>query len=1334
MNELPTIPIKIFQYEGELRVLHIMNCLLDTGATHNLLNHEKFINSCIKITPLDQNLNLENAVESAAAQITHQCIVNIQISKNLELEGQTFLLVPNLKYDAILGMPALEGRKLRITRNRTIICNNFMFQNKLNPFTTLYLTSQAKTEPDDIIADENVILSPLDEVYIKIRKIQDLFPNQDVPLTINTSEDLMKFGCLINPVFEKDRKSCKIKNHSNNVIVIEENSKLGFVSRSTVSSPVCSNLISQFLKPKIIDQNPVSNLLVASNKISKDDLRVHNKELEKWRANRNKLVEEVNLSREIDRQVKNTEIKYHSGLRKLLMKHDWSFSRNPNDSGMNQKWLISLELKPSDNGEPSFTRPYRISDPNLSKELDSKIKNMEKFGILQKTTSPWNSPILTVKKKSGGLRVVNNFSANVNKRLICSHFPISPLRVILRKFSEIIARLKRNYPDEEILISAIDFRNGYYVLSIRESQRDITAFICNSVQMRYARLSQGLSLAPSAFQRFLDICFGNLEEDYFSILSYLDDYLLISPASRHVEALDKFFTKCREENIIIALEKCELLSNKVEFLGYIISASGISVKKNKLDNLKKIPYPDTRKRAQAFLGCFNYFTRSVPRLSFYLKPICTAISGDKKYVLTDIMKKSIDILRSKLDSLLTLHHLDLSDEGNNVVFIVSDASLTHAGFAIGNADREGDKLSNFKISAFGSQVFDQVTCDLPSRSRELIALSYALEYFSDLIPVSHPITAIVDHKSLTNVQTQVNLGKGSYHTRIRNAYAIIFNYSNLSLVYSPGDSDILKIADGLSRVFPSEIRPIDKFSLREENNVKLNNFIVTSTQLDREKVKAHQKQDEYCKQIVNNIGSQNDFVVENELLFKKLNGKLLCVIPESLAMDIINFLHIQSMHRGLKAIRRLIHRSNIYIRNMTKLSHFVLTRCLWCQFHTKKYKSKQDQQIVHKPSFMPFQAVCLDLMEFTFATKTIYLLTFLDLFSLFLDSEVIYSKSAEVVSSAILRLAIKYNCGFRSTFITDNGREFKNNQLKIMLNQLGIVQNFTSPYNSRANRIERSHRELRYNLKVLEPNGLTFGHKISLAISAWNNTPQKGLGFKSPAEIIFGFQPLNHLGFLQPKSYEICQPDDVPIEEYDNRINFINEVHQQQSFRNMVKYEESSFDSPQIREGDLVLVHDPKITFGTESARQDNGPYIVIRIILRTAKLRHILTNFETIRNVRFIQKLHLTSKDKENILAQNAKMMKEHKILTLPEIQDVIQPLIKENKKPQSENPRRSDRIKAMSNKSQNEDKSGNRDENDSNRRHQNRKMRGQKRSNDTEKVYKEPNLRRSLRIKNRK
>ena len=403
---------------------------------------------------------------------------------------------------------------------------------------------------------------------------------------------------------------------------------------------------------------------------------------------------------------------------------------------------------------------------------------------------------------------------------------------------------------------------------------------------------------------------------------------------------------------------------------------------------------------------------------------------------------------------------------------------------------------------------------------------------------------------------------------------------------------------------------------------------------------------------------------------------------------------------------------------MTKLSHYVISRCVWCQFHSNRHKKPKDVQIMQKPSFEPFQAICLDLMEFTFASRITYLLTFLDLFTLHIDGEVLYSKSAEVVASAVLRLLMKYNCSFRSTLIMDNGREFKNEHMATMLKSLGIVQTFTSPFNSRANRIERSHRELRHNLKVLNPNGQTFSHKASLAMSAWNASPQKGLNFKSPTELLYGIPPLNHLGFLKERIEE-NNDQEVNDKDLSERLDLLRETHRQQCLRNMLKYEQSAVTVSRIKEGDLVIIHDPKLKMSHDIFQIDKGPFLVIKLILRTAKLRHILSNFETMRNTRYLQKLTLTDDDKKKILNQNLKMIEHHTILPLPKTHGTPLKIMESDQ----ENPRRSERIKLQENKQETESKTN-----------LNKGEKEQRESRVKKNVYKDRQLRRSARIKNRK
>jgi hypothetical protein len=48
--------------------------------------------------------------------------------------------------------------------------------------------------------------------------------------------------------------------------------------------------------------------------------------------------------------------------------------------------------------EPVNTRPYRL--PEMQKiEVDEQVKKLSKEGIIEESSSPWNSPILLVPKK-----------------------------------------------------------------------------------------------------------------------------------------------------------------------------------------------------------------------------------------------------------------------------------------------------------------------------------------------------------------------------------------------------------------------------------------------------------------------------------------------------------------------------------------------------------------------------------------------------------------------------------------------------------------------------------------------------------------------------------------------------------------------------------------------------------------------------------------------------------------------------------------------------------------------------------------------------------------------
>ena len=360
------------------------------------------------------------------------------------------------------------------------------------------------------------------------------------------------------------------------------------------------------------------------------------------------------------------------------------------------------------------------------------------------------------------------------------------------------------YPNDPILFTNCDIRNGYYSVSIRNSKRDYTAFIVGHEQLRYRRLSQGLSLAPSTFSHFMSEVFSSLKkrgEDSgkFGLFSYLDDYILVSAQSFHVEAIEIILKKCEEANLVMALQKCSFANSVVEFVGFKVSSTGYTVKKSKVDALLNLKYPTSKKEAMQYLNSFTYFSCSIPRLSFLMRPLCDEIKN-KKFELTDRVKLSLKKLKDSIRGGIGTTHLSYSNLGQQKIFLAVDSSMVAAGYALGNCIFNGQTPTEITFSHFGSTNFDNITMNMGSRCRELLGLSAALEDFSDLLPTSLELLVFVDHESLCSLFSKQSLGTTGFHSRVRKAYAVVMNWPKLKLYHLPGKSDLMSMVDGISRL------------------------------------------------------------------------------------------------------------------------------------------------------------------------------------------------------------------------------------------------------------------------------------------------------------------------------------------------------------------------------------------------------------------------------------------------------------------------------------------------------------------------------------------------------
>ena len=115
----------------------------------------------------------------------------------------------------------------------------------------------------------------------------------------------------------------------------------------------------------------------------------------------------------------------------------------------------------------------------------------------------------------------------------------------------------------------------------------------------------GLTNAPMAFQRFMNDIFSNLLD--VCVVIYLDDILIysnnMSEHHRHIKEVLKYLHKA---GLYAKAEKCEFHSESVEYLGYILSPSGLTMFNDKIKIIQDWLEPKKVKNIH-FLGFANFY-------------------------------------------------------------------------------------------------------------------------------------------------------------------------------------------------------------------------------------------------------------------------------------------------------------------------------------------------------------------------------------------------------------------------------------------------------------------------------------------------------------------------------------------------------------------------------------------------------------------------------------------------------------------------------------------------------------------------------------------------------
>jgi hypothetical protein len=163
----------------------------------------------------------------------------------------------------------------------------------------------------------------------------------------------------------------------------------------------------------------------------------------------------------------------------------------------------------------------------------------------------------------------------------------------------------------------------------------------------YEKMPFGLMNAGETFQREMDITFVG-EKDKF-VLIYIDDITVFSGShEHHLQHSRKTFLKCRRYVISLNLKKSNFVLKEGKLLGHIVSANGVRVDPKRVESIKKLSLPRSKKDIQSFLGTINFIRRFIANFAELTKHITCMLRKNSEVRWIEEAKHSFNAIKEAI--------------------------------------------------------------------------------------------------------------------------------------------------------------------------------------------------------------------------------------------------------------------------------------------------------------------------------------------------------------------------------------------------------------------------------------------------------------------------------------------------------------------------------------------------------------------------------------------------------------------------------------------------------------------------------------------------------------
>jgi len=287
---------------------------------------------------------------------------------------------------------------------------------------------------------------------------------------------------------------------------------------------------------------------------------------------------------------------------------------------------------------PVNSRPYHYS-PQHKNKIESQVKKLLESGFITHSHSPFASLVLLVKKKDGSWRFYVDYR-KLNDMTIKNRFPMPIIEEILDE----LAGAK--------FFTKLGMKVGFHQIRMLPEDEQKTAFKTHQGHYQFKVMPFGLTNAPATFQCVMNQVLQPFLRQF--VLVFLDDIMIYSASwNDHLQHLQQVLETLRKHQFYLKLSKCSFAQASLEYLGHIISDSGVATDQTKIEAMVNWPIPTSMTELRAFLDLIGYYRKFVSKYGVLAKPL-TNILRLKAFQWSPQAQQAFDNIKLAMTKTLVL--------------------------------------------------------------------------------------------------------------------------------------------------------------------------------------------------------------------------------------------------------------------------------------------------------------------------------------------------------------------------------------------------------------------------------------------------------------------------------------------------------------------------------------------------------------------------------------------------------------------------------------------------------------------------------------------------------